>query len=352
MLKVLGLENESEWLGIVKGFQNHDVYHLPQYTKAFHVHGDGDPMLFYYQADHTQAINVVFKRDIARCSQFAGAIPANTYFDISTPYGYGGFLIEGETSEPAIAKLNDAYTDYCISSGIISEFVRFHPLLNNHLSLAPMYEIMGMGPTVYLDLSSPEIIESNIYRKTRNRIRKAKDSGVTVSMGNSAELYTLFEEMYNETMRRNNAQPYYFFEKTFYDSLRTDMKDNALIFYAVCQEEIICMEILLLCRNYMHAHLQGMRYEYRPLSPGALITYEEALWGNERGMERLHLGGGLGSKEDSIYKHKYYFNMNTDSRFYTGRKIFDPEKYEFLLRLRGQAPSDVRSPGFFPAYRA
>ena len=309
-------------------------------------------MMFYYEADHTKAINVVFKRDIARSSQFVDAIPTDTYYDIATPYGYGGFLIEGENNQAAITKLNEVYTEYCISSGIISEFVRFHPLLKNHMGLAPIYEIMEMGPTVYMDLSSREIIESNIHRKTRNRIRKAKAGGVSVFTGNSEELLTLFQEMYNETMHRNNAKPYYFFEKSFYDSLRTDMKDNALIFYAVCEGKIISMEILLHCRNWVHSHLQGMRYEYRPLAPGSLLTYEEALWGNERGMTKFHLGGGLGSKEDSLYLHKSYFNMNSDSRFHIGRKVFDREKYELLQRLRGKEPSDILSPGYFPAYRA
>ncbi len=352
MLKVLALENEKEWLSIVRGFQNHDVYHLPSYTKAFRLHGDGEPMLFYYESEQTKAFNVVMKRDIARCSQFAGAIPGDTYFDIATPYGYGGFLLEGECSASAVARLNDAYSEYCQSGGIISEFVRFHPLLNNHLCLAPVYHIVEMGPTVYLDLSSPEIIESNIYRKTRNRIRKAAASGVTVSTGNSQELYRVFEKMYNDTMRRNDAQPYYFFDRSFYDSLSTDMKDNALIFYAVCEGEIISLEILLLGRRFMHAHLQGMRSDYRHLAAGSLLTHEQALWGHQNGFERLHLGGGLGSKEDGIYMHKSHFNKNSDSRFYTGRKIFDQEKYDSLLRLRGAAPSDVLSPGFFPAYRA
>ena len=56
-------------------------------------------------------------------------IEENTYFDLATPYGYGGWLIEGNQVE----KLFQTYYDWLENNGIICEFVRFHPILKNAL---------------------------------------------------------------------------------------------------------------------------------------------------------------------------------------------------------------------------
>ncbi len=352
MLKVLGLGEEEQWLSTVKEFENHDVYYLPQYTKAFRLHGDGEPLLFFYESPDTRAVNVVMKRDIAAALPFSGVLSDKTYFDLSTPYGYGGFLIEGDRSEAAVKKLDEAYCEYCRQNGIVSEFVRFHPLLKNYGCLTPMYEIVEMGKTIFLDLSSPGVIDGNIRPQTHNRIRKAQRDCVGVSSGNSPEIFTLFSEMYNETMSRNQAKPYYFFSHEFFDSIRRDMPDNAVIFYALCCGHVAAMELVIYGNHKMHSHLQASKKDYQHLSPVPLLLYTEALWGCENGIREFHLGGGLGSADDNIYQFKSNFNRNADTRFHAGRKIFDRDKYDRLLQLRNQTLAAAERPGFFPEYRA
>ena len=40
------------------------------YVKAFKIHGDGEPTLFYYEDQNIKAINVVMKRDISIYKRF------------------------------------------------------------------------------------------------------------------------------------------------------------------------------------------------------------------------------------------------------------------------------------------
>ena len=96
MLSVHTLEDTEKWDAIVHSFHNYDVYWLSGYVKTFQVHGDGDPILFFYDDGSTRGINVVMMRDIATSAPFKGNLEENCYFDIATPYGYGGWLIEGE----------------------------------------------------------------------------------------------------------------------------------------------------------------------------------------------------------------------------------------------------------------
>jgi len=352
MLKVLGLDDEALWQEIVKGFAGYDVYHLPQYTKSFRLHGDGEPLLFYYSSGNTRAINVVMKRDIAAVSPFSKRLSMGVYYDLATPYGYGGFLVEGTRSEDAIKKLNAAYTEYCVDSGIVSEFVRFHPLLNNQTGLDPIYEIIEMGKTICIDLSSPEIFHKNIKPHTQNRIRKAQRECGGVFRDTTPDIYAQFTDMYTETMARNEAQPYYYFNRDFFRNVCDELKDNAAIFYAVYDDRIVAMELVLYCNGKLHSHLQASLRDCQHLSPVPLLIYNESLWGMDNGILRFHLGGGLGSAEDNIYQFKSNFNRNSHTRFFTGRRIFDRKKYDALLRLRNEASPDAPRIGYFPEYRA
>ena len=128
MLNVFTLEHAEQWDKIVQSFSEYDVYWLSGYVKAFQLHGDGEPLLFHYESPETRGINVVMKRDVSKDKHFAGKLPEGRYFDFATPYGYGGWIIEGSNMDGLFAE----YRRWLEKNGIISEFVRFHPMVGNH----------------------------------------------------------------------------------------------------------------------------------------------------------------------------------------------------------------------------
>ncbi len=345
MLTVYTLEQSAEWDAVVRSFSEYDTYWLSGYVNAFEIHGDGTPMLFFYEDNSVRGINVVMKRDIARDAHFSGKLPEGQYFDFATPYGYGGWIIEGEDTQA----LFDAYETWCRENGIISEFVRFHPVLENHEAVKESYEVIPLGNTVALDLASSEVIWANITSKNRNVIRKAKKNGIEIKIGRSKELFEAFREIYNGTMDKDNADSYYYFSPAFYDSVCEDLAENAQIFYAELEGKIIAASIMLTANGKMNYHLSGSVREFSSLAPTNLLLYEAALWGCENGCKTLYLGGGVGSGEDSLFKFKKSFYRKDDlPRFHIGKKILYKERYEELLSLRDNLPES----GFFPQYRA
>ena len=343
-LRVLTLVQNEEWDNIVRTFRNYDIYWLSGYVKAFQIHGDGEPFLFFYEDTTVRGINVVMKRDVASDIHFRGLIPEGQYFDFSSPYGYGGWLIEGDDSN----RLFMAYENWCIKNGIISEFVRFHPVLENYKYCENSYDVVALGNTVSMDLSSPEIIWSNIHSKNRNMIRKAKKNGISIYSGRYPEIYRVFREIYNGTMDKDNAEAYYYFGENFYESILNDLPQNAQVFYAVYEGKIIAASIMLAANGYMNYHLSGSIKEYSNMAPSNLLLYEAALWGNANGCRSLYLGGGVGSGEDTLYKFKKAFYKPDDvKRFHIGKKVFIQERYDELLLLREPIES-----GYFPKYRA
>ena len=74
---------------------------------------------------------------------------------------------------------------------------------------------------------------------------------------------------------------------------------------------------------------------------------------NEKGYKTFHLGGGVGSGEDNLYKFKTAFNKNSDYQFSIGKEIFDQEKYDELVALRAKQDPDFNPESkFFPLYRS
>lgn len=339
---VYTLEQSEQWDAIVRSFKEYDVYWLCGYVKAFQLHGDGDPLLFYYEGVDTRGINVVMKRDIAKDVRFQGKIEEGKHFDFATPYGYGGWIIEGECTESLFRE----YEKWLKKNGIISEFVRFHPMVKNHEACRSYYEVIQLGKVVHIDLSSPENIWNNIISKNRNMIRKAIKNGVAIYNGRFPEIYEKFRTIYNGTMDKDEADEYYYFGSEFYHSVLEDLPQNSQVFWAEKDGQVIAASIMLATNGRMNYHLSGSIREFNSLAPTNLLLYEAALWGCANGYKTLYLGGGVGSGEDSLFKFKRAFFKGELNHFYIGKKIYDQKKYDELIAMRRPIESD-----YFPKYR-
>lgn len=339
------IKDAEEWDKIVRSFACYDVYYLSGYAKTFYLHGDGEPLLFYYTSDNLRGIIVVMKRDIADDPFFSKRIHHGELYDFITPYGYGGWLIEGTgDTYPLFCE----YEKWCRAHSIVSEFVRYHPVLGNAEATIPFYDVVNTGNTISMDLSTPDTIWFNLTSKNRNMIRKALKSGVEIYRGQFPEIYRTFKEIYDITMEADQAKAYYYFKDEFYDSVYRDLPDEAQVFWAQTEGRIIAASIMISANGQMHYHLSGSLKEYRHLAPTNLLLYKAALWGCRNGCRYLHLGGGVGSKEDGLYKFKAAFNRNGIKQFAIGKKIYSDTVYEELVAMK-EASDDEQ---FFPKYRA
>ncbi len=331
LIEIIDCKQPAIWNKIVKSFKKWDIYYLAEYAESFRLHGDGEPLLIYFQDRNSRFCYVVMKRDIADSLLFNKILEKEQYFDFETPYGYGGplsdFVIPCVSQKLFLKELSD----YCLKNCVVSQFVRFHPLLDNQELLSDVIETRYLRDTIYMDLTSSDVIFSNMDSKNRNMVRKARKNGVTIKVV-GIEDYQDFIKMYNDTMKRDNADDYYIFDENYFESLKK-LKDNACIFYAVFEEKPIGGSIFCFNANYMHYHLSGTYGEYRKLASGNLLLYEAACWGSERGIKRFHLGGGM-NQDDSLFSFKKQFNKNGRLPFVVGRTIFNIESYNFLMQLR------------------
>lgn len=79
-----------------------------------------------------------------------------------------------------------------------------------------------------------------------------------------------------------------------------------------------------------------------------LLIDEATIVGREHNMEYLHLGGGVGGNEDSLFEFKSGFS-DTILNFKTWRFVSDQEEYNKLVQARWDN-QPIKS-DFFPLYR-
>ena len=338
LLKILQFENKEEWNKIVKSFSNYDIYYLNEYISPFCLIDKIEPLLIYFKGKTMELCYVVEKSDIANYSKFEGKLPEYNFFDISTPYGYGGPLVKNFNSDDLEIFFKELIK-WANDENIVSQFIRFHPLIENHECFSNFCEIKNLKKSVKLSLDSEEIVYKNMDTKCRNMIQKALKNGIKIVIDNSQKAQDCFINLYKETMRRNNANDYYYFNDIFFKELFLNLKHNYNLFNAIYEGKTISSAIIFHCNKTLHYHLSANDRRYMHLAPNNLLLYEVACFGAKNMYQEFHLGGGV-KIEDGLLSFKKGFNKNGLIDFYIGRNIFDIIKYNELMELRKKIDED------------
>ncbi len=325
-----------------------DIYFMRQYGELYEEMENGKLEIFEYNSDIGSISNMFIKREIPIM------IGEEKYYDIITPYGYGGPIIVSCNDELKKDELVKGYYDefkyYCLKNNIVAEFIRFHPINNNARDFEKVYDVEFVRKTVGTNIKDYEDpIQSEFKKGCRKEIRRATREGVTYRIEKSPDNLDTFKEIYYQTMDRNDANEYYYFDDKYFDDILRNFKDELLITELVFENKIIASEMYFASDRLIHAHLLGSLDEYLYLSAGGILEYATALWGKENGYHYIHHGGGRTSDEDdSLFKYKKKFGKNTEFDFYVGKKIWNKDVYNRLCEIKNVDPNI----DFFPAYRS
>lgn len=338
------IDNQITWDTIVKSFPNYDVFYLSGYSKAFmnEAPKNGMPILLLYEDGKERAINVVLRRDIALDEKMAGKIEKGQYFDLITPYGYGGFW--GNISD--WDKLNKTYTEYCMSKHYVCEFVRFELFTEYHKHYDGEVETRTHNVVRNLEMPLDEMW-MDFKQKVRKNVKRANKYNLNCIIENTDGHMDDFLRIYYSTMDRTRAEDEYYFSKQFYEDLN-EMKDNVMYFHVVYEDKVVSTELVIFGSENVYSYLGGTDREYFDLRPNDFLKYEIIKWAKEKELKNFVLGGGYGA-DDGIFQYKLCLAPHGEYDFYIGRKIFDKESYDKLVRLRAGEELNER---FFPLYRS
>lgn len=256
--------------------------------------------------------------------------------DVATPYGYGGAVGSGSHE-----RFYELYEAWCRERGIVSTFIRFHPLFENHRA-AP--HASYVSPTVGWPLDGDLL--AGMHGKHRNTVRKAQKAGVAVDVTAAPDDLSSFRALYERTMERRGADGYYFFPPAYWQRL-TALGGHLVRLDALCEGDVVASALCLRGERWLHYHLGATADSARDLGASNLLLYTAAVWAQEQQLEELHLGGGAGAREDTLFAFKQRFSPGGRREFWVGKLVHDEDAYR---RLSGDP--EVSLDGFFPAYRA
>ena len=242
----------------------------------------------------------------------------------------------------------EAMTRRLAEERVISLFIRLHPLHNYpEPTLTEFGQVVEHGPTVWIDLG---VTEEELWSQTRSRVRtyinRMHREGYAFEVDSEWRGLDEFARLYTQTMKRVGAEAGYFFDRQYFEDLRDNLGEHAHLAVVRAGEEIACAGIFSEVSGLVEYHLGGTEDVHRKLGPTRLLFHHMARWAKERGNHTLHLGGGVGAAEDSLFHFKAGFSPHR-ATFRSWRVACDSE----ALAAASAAAGLVEADGFFPPYR-
>lgn len=273
--------------------------------------------------------------------------------DAFSPYGYAGVYAAPHLGEPERREYWETALVTLRAVGITSLFLRQTPLFASPFAEPPGVAVVNAHETFAMSLRSGEEMWNSMEGRARTSIRKALREGFAASVGpvQPGDLVkgSAFRELYEGTMDRRSAGSRYYFPDSYYLGLSEALGERILLAEARDGEgKVAASALFFTFDDLMHYHLSGGTPDAGRAGATNLLIWAAAEAGVQRGVRRLHLGGGV-SNGDGLAKFKRSFGgevMNFDAF----GVVVDEERYSSAVARRGLAPSEEPS-SFFPAYR-
>lgn len=334
---LINFKQSEEWTTYVHNSVNYDFYHTWDYHSLEH---SGEPFLFVYEEADTFIALPLLKRKIAN----------SDLFDLTSVYGYSGPISNvkfSDIDEKLLESFKYSFLNFMEAGRYVCVFSRLNPFIDQKILIEKIGGVWSNGRTVYMDLSiSIEEQRAKYEKKLGQQIRQLRRMPYEIREANGRDEIKLFTVMYTENMLRLGAKESYFYDEAYFTKLIKNNEDCKLI-VIYHGDVMICGAVIMCAGNVIRNHLSATSNAYVNQSPSKLLTDEISIIGRQLGKRYFHLGGGLGGREDSLFKFKSYFS-SLFLEDITWRFISDTLSYNDLVKQR----SDDFKTDYFPLYRS
>lgn len=342
--------NSSKWRELLL-LCRHDFYHIPEYVALEACRMHGEPVALYAEDGGRVFLLPLILRTVEienKLKKIQG------FWDVVSPYGYPCPLVnvQGEEMHQFMRKILPHVKEQLVDFGIISVFVRLHPILSDSLIFQDFGVLVQHGETVWCDLTKSEDELWNQFRKGHKQdIKSLQKSNYITFNDFEWEYMDDFINLYYATMKRASAESLYYFNKEYFISLRDELFGKMNLWIVKKESDIVAAGLFSECNGIVQYHLSASNPNVK-LNGTKLMLYDVILNAKARNNVVLHLGGGLGAGENSLFYFKSGFS-NLRKPFYTWRWIINHKVYDEVVKdwvkKTGMKPDDET--GYFPAYR-
>lgn len=359
MLRIVPLDNiligsdiERQWGDLIG--PDADIFYKIHYLRIAQQAEEGKILLATYLVDGF-AIYYPFVLRPIRHLQQAEFCAGTLYYDIMTPYEYGGPVLNSPGAAALMKPFLENFRVFCRRIGVVSEFMRLHPFAINHELLQDDFTVRESCQNIVVDLTldEEEIIE-NYDSCVRKDIRQGIRRGTVIKR----EKLTNIDEFvapYLETMRRVNASARYYFTEQYFRMLSECSEDDIWLYHSLgTNGEIAASALFLKSSDYCHYFLCGRRVLPRSIYVNNNFFFHKVIMDAQKsGCRYLHLGGASNFQRGLI-KFKQGFS-DFRAGYYTASHIHDDQAYHSLRNdLEDNYPETTMltpAPYFFPKYR-
>jgi Acetyltransferase (GNAT) domain len=338
-----------------------DIHHTAGFHEYARGSGEGEPYLIVVRDGNRGFAWPYLLRRVDELEGLAGSDAT----DVTSVYGYPGPLVWGDPEPDFIAAAWRDVLDVWRGQRAVAAFTRFNPVLGN-AELLPHLHVpgdsphatgdpsAGGSPTVSIDCTLPDSTAAEAYgRVLRQEIAAAHRAGLVTTHDEGWSSQGEFVRLYRETMERSGAAAWYYLDAADVDRLHDALGDGIHLLATKVDGAVAAAGLFTEFGGIVHAHLVGTEIRLRAFSPLKVLLDDARAWAHRRGNQILHLGGGRGGENDSLFAFKARFSPRRHA-FYTGRWIVDPRRYQELVSAGnpGATGGSALGAGFFPAYRA
>ncbi len=279
-------------------------------------------------------------------------IDGTQYKDATSVYGYPGPIITKSNQYFDLLGFRQALQKLFLEMNLVSVFSRLNPYIPfQDEILKGLGAIVTVGNVINIDLTRNLEAQEQAYQKRlKTYINKARRL-CTVRKAETDGDMLQFIAMYYENMRRVNAKEKYFFDETYFFDLLNSTQFKTEVFLTTLNEtnEIISGAMFIKKCDIVQYHLSGTKEQFVHLNPVKLMIDEMRIIATAENYCYFNLGGGVGSKEDSLFKFKSNFSKDFKP-FKVWKYIVDLEVYGKLIEEKPERPySTLHTP--FPLYR-
>jgi|ERR1035437_117394 predicted N-acyltransferase len=324
-----------------------DIFFSAGYGKLNEIVEDGLFEVFNFKCEFGEVMHGFIKRKINIILE-----DGLTYYDIVTPYGYGGpLIVNSNNREKLIEAYFREFSEYCSDKLIVSEFIRFH--LFDNTEIREHY----YGETTLISVNIIRDFKNTLYEiwmefepKVRKNVKRAISKNLKITIDTTGAFLPDFLNIFYSTMDRNKAGRYYYFPEQYFKDLNTSLKDHYIYFHVTLDDKIISTELVLYSEKYAYSFLGGTFAEYYDYRPNDYLKFEIIKWCKETEKELFILGGGT-SIDDGITRYKRSFAPSGSAEFFIGKKIHNINIYNMLVEKRSHQHEFNINTRYFPIYR-
>ena len=328
----------ARWDEFVRRSPDSDIYHRAAYVLASAELEQSQPLGLIISLKNQQYLLPMLVRPIPGAN-------GQSWFDASTPYGYGGVIclgLDSGVASPNGAALFHCLHKWCTTRKLVCCVLRSHPLLAQDWLFAHVdfdfVRITRRGQTMALPLQ-----RWDDARQCPPELSKGRRSDLALARRNllvswntfsdqcdAVKQFRIFQVLYENTMRRVGATEFFHFPWSYYERLSA-LGPDVGVAIAWHGDHAVGGAVFMAGPAYAHYHLSASDESGHKYKASTLLVVEGAKWARQRGCLTLHLGGGM-LVNDSLSAFKRSFGGEPHQFGYI-TLISDPGRYDSMSSL-------------------